>query len=158
MIVHSFPRVFVGECDVGRGLFAGESIAAGIPILQFQGPLLTLAEVRSKGAAAANALQIGVNQYLDLEKPGRFVNHSCEPNAVVKSDTLLVAWRDIVEGEEIRFDYSTTISDGWTMPCRCGSPQCRGMVTAFQLLPTELQRRNAILGCVQQFILDALEA
>lgn len=154
----SFPHLSVGACDVGQGLFAAEPIAAGVPILRFEGPLLTLLEVRSKGASAANALQIGINRYLDLEEPGRFVNHSCAPNAVVKDDTLLVAWRDIDAGEEIRFDYSTTISDGWTMPCRCGSPACRGLVTAFQLLSVELQRRYTLLNCVQRFILDALEA
>ena len=73
-----------------------------------------LPQVRAKGGAAANALQIGVNRYLDLDEPGRLVNHSCDPNAAIREELLLVAIRDIQIGEEIRFDYSTTISDGWT--------------------------------------------
>jgi hypothetical protein len=153
-----FPRTSIAECDVGRGLFAAESIAAGREILRFTGPMLTLLEVRAKGPLAGNTLQIGINRYLDLDEPGRMVNHSCVPNAGVRDDTRLVALREISAGEEIRFDYSTTISDGWTMACRCGAPECRGLVAAFQLLPPALRQRYAVLGLVQRFILIQTEA
>ena len=113
---------------------------------------------RAKGAGAANALQIGVDRYLDLDEPGRFVNHSCEPNAGVMDDTRLVALRAIAAGEEIRFDYSTTVSDGWTMTCRCGSPECRGLVVAYQLLPPALRQRYAVLALVQRFMIEDFEA
>ena len=150
-----FPRTRVADSPLGRGLFAEEPIAAGRQILEFTGPLLTLLEVRAKGPLAANALQIGIDRYRYLDEPGRFVNHSCAPNAGVKDDTRLVALRDIAGGEEIRFDYSTTVSDGWTMPCRCGAPECRGLVVAYQLLPAALRERYAFLGLVQRFILTA---
>jgi len=150
-----FPRTYVAQCSVGRGLFAGEPLAAGTEILHLTGPLLTLNEVRAKGPLQApNALQIGIDRYLDLDEPGRFVNHSCAPNAAVVRDTVLVAIRPIAAGEEIRFDYSTTISDGWTMACRCGAADCRGLVVAFQLLPEAIRRRYAILGHVQKFMLE----
>ena len=145
-------------CHIGLGLFAGEPMAAGREILRFTGPRLTLTQVRAKGPLAANALQIGIDSYLDLDPPGRLVNHSCEPNAAVFGNVRLIALRDIAAGEEIRFDYSTTISDGWTMPCLCDSIHCRGIVAAFQLLPRVLQRKYELLGCVQQFILTELEA
>jgi SET domain-containing protein len=149
------PRTYVAECTVGQGLFAGESIAAGTEILRFTGPLLTLNEVRAKGPLdAPNALQIGIDRYLDLDEPGRFINHSCAPNAAVVRDTTLVAIRPIATGEEIRFDYSTTISDGWTMACQCGAENCRGQVVAFQLLPENIRRRYAILGHVQRFMVE----
>jgi SET domain-containing protein len=135
-------------------LFAGEPIRAGVEILRLTGPELTLNAVRAKGPAAANALQIGVDRYLYLDEPGRLVNHSCSPNAAVRNDTVLVAIREIAAGEEIRFDYSTTISDGWRMPCLCGTAECRGLVAAFQLLPEPLRRRYALLGHVQKFILE----
>jgi hypothetical protein len=115
---------------------------------------LTLNEVRAKGKAAANALQIGVDRYLYLDEPGRLVNHSCAPNAAVVDDTRLIALRALAPGEEIRFDYSTTISDGWTMACRCGAAGCRGLIVAFQLLPEPLRRRYALLGHAQKFMLE----
>lgn len=149
---------YVADSPLGRGLFAGEPIAAGTEILRFTGPVLTLNEVRAKGhVAAANALQIGIDRYLYLDEPGRFVNHSCTPNAAVLHDTLLVAVCPIVVGEEIRFDYSTTISDGWTMSCFCGSAACRTQVVAFQLLPEPLRLRYALLGQVQRFIVEQVE-
>jgi hypothetical protein len=152
------PALFIADCNVGRGLFAAERIAAGAEILRFEGPELTLREVRAKGDAAANTLQIGVNRYLDLAEPGRLVNHSCDPNAGIRDAVRLIALQNIEPGEEIRFDYSTTISDGWTMPCLCASRRCRGLVTAFQLLPAELQQRYAMLRIVQPFILSDREA
>jgi SET domain-containing protein len=152
------PRTEIANCSTGRGLFAAERIRAGREILEFTGPLLTLIEVRAKGADAANALQIGIDRYLYLDEPGRFVNHSCAPNAGVRNDTRLVALRDIPAGEEIRFDYSTTVSDGWTMNCLCGTPECRGLVVAFQLLPVPLRLQYAVQGLVQRFILEQVEA
>jgi hypothetical protein len=152
------PPTYIADCALGRGLFAGQPIAAGVEILRFTGPLLSLNEVRTRGPAAANALQVGIDRYLFLDEPGRLVNHSCSPNAAVITDTSLVAIRAIAADEEIRFDYSTTISDGWTMPCRCGAADCRGIIAAFQLLPEPLRRRYALLGQVQRFIIELVEA
>jgi hypothetical protein len=143
----------IGECDVGRGLFATRAIAQDEVILRFEGPIVCLADVRAKGPLAANALQIGVDRYLDLSEPGRLVNHSCEPNAGVRDDQMLVVLRAIADGEEIRFDYSTTIGDFWSMRCRCGAPTCRSVIAAFASLPVDLRSRYAGLGIVQRFLL-----
>jgi uncharacterized protein len=148
------PLVFVAPSTIGQGLFARVPLSPGTHILTFTGPELTLDQVRAYGPQAANALQIGVNRYLYLDEPGRYANHSCAPNAAVLRDTSLVAIRPIAAGEEIRFDYSTTVADGWTMQCLCGTPECRGRVVAFQLLPPALRARYAILGQVQRFIVE----
>lgn len=145
--------VRIGECDVGRGLFASRAIPEGDVILRFDGPILTLADVRAKGPLAANALQIGVDRYLDLGEPGRLVNHSCEPNAGIRDDVYLTAIRAIADGEEIRFDYSTTIGDFWSMSCRCGAPTCRRTVASFASLPADLRSRYTRFGIVQLFLL-----
>jgi SET domain-containing protein len=152
------PRIRISDCDVGRGVFAEEPIVAGTEILRFTGPLLTLNQVRSRGDLAANALQIGIDRYLYLDEPGRLINHSCSPNVGVRDDVHVIALRNIPAGEEIRFDYSTTVSDGWTMACRCGTSDCRGLVVAFQLLPESLRQRYAVQRLVQRFILEAVEA
>lgn len=140
-------------CAFGKGLFATRRFDRGATVLEFVGEELTLAAVRLKGPRAADALQVGVNRYLDLVEPGRLVNHSCRPNCGVFDDRRLRALRDIGPGEELTFDYSTTIADGWTMSCGCGLPECRGTVRAFALLPKELRDRYRILGCVTGFIL-----
>lgn len=139
-------------------MFARRDLERGTPILEFSGEELTLAQVRAKGPQAADALQIGVDRYLDLVEPGRFVNHSCRPNTGLFGDRHLRALRKIVAGEELFFDYSTTIADGWTMACGCGTPECRGVVRAFVTLPANLRTRYLVLGCVQAFIRNEVGA
>jgi hypothetical protein len=152
--------VFVDESDVGRGLFARRAFVEGERILRFQGSAIDFAGTLAKGERECDALQIGQDLYLDLEAPARYVNHSCEPNACVRDGAELVALRDIALGEEIRFDYSTTMDeDHWTMECRCGSPRCRGTIRDFRWLPREwkleLIRRRAVPSFIVASELDA---
>lgn len=143
---------------VGAGLFAARDIAAGEAILTFRGPALTLQEVRRKGPLAANALQIAHDLYLDLEEPGRLLNHSCAPNVGVFADVEVRALREIAVDEELCFDYSTTVGDGWTMRCLCGEPACRGVVRAFLTLPLEIRLPHLVRGSVQRFLVDGCGA
>lgn len=150
--------VFIADCELGRGLFAARAFNADEPILNFTGPLIGLAEAIAKGEAEANPLQVGPVSYIDLEPPGVFANHSCEPNAGIRDDVVLVALQPIAVGEEIRYDYSATMWEedaawgGWTMPCRCGSPRCRGVVDNFPTLPADVRVRYLSQGIVQEFI------
>ena len=131
--------------------------ASGQPILRFTGPRIGLAQAVAKGDTSGNPLQVGLAEYIDLEPPGVFINHSCDPNAGVADDAVVVALRPIAAGEEVRFDYSTSMWEGlWTMPCRCGAAGCRGVVTDFPLLAVELRTRYLSLGVVQRFIVSRL--
>lgn len=148
-------KVYVRECEIGCGLFALNPIRAGEMILAFGGDVITADQVRSMAEKQGNTVQIGARHYVDVQPPGLYTNHSCQPNAGVMNDTILVAVRDINADEEIRFDYSTTMSEGeWTMQCRCGSDQCRKVIEDFHLLPKKLKQRYLALGIVQQFIVD----
>jgi len=87
------------------------------------------------------------------DRSGVFVNHSCDPNTGVRDDVRLVALRDLIAGEEIRYDYSTTMDeDHWTLQCRCGSRGCRGVVRDFKWLPKDtklhLLRQNIVPGLI----------
>jgi SET domain-containing protein len=129
-------KLAVRECAHGRGVFAAEPIHADALIARFSGPFLRYAET----SAETYALQIGPDLYIG-ESGGvdDLFNHSCDPNAGVRiSGTAaeLRSIRDIVPGEEIAFDYSTTLGEGdFTMPCRCGSPACRGLIGDGRDLP-----------------------
>lgn len=101
--------IFVANCELGRGLFAARGFAAGETILRFTGPLIGLADAIAKGDTEGNPLQVSPTDYIDLEPPGVFANHSCEPNAGIRDNTILVALQLITVGEEIRYDYSTTM-------------------------------------------------
>jgi uncharacterized protein len=147
--------VEVGRSALGAGVFATQPFHPGQPVLLFGGPVLDRDEVLALGGNGAYALQIGPDQYLDLLAPGRFTNHSCDPNAGIVNDRVLIALRPIEIGEEIRFDYSTTMSDDhWAMECRCGHPLCRRVILDFHHLPPITQNRYLQLRVVQRFIVD----
>lgn len=153
-----FASIYVAPSSFGRGLFAGRNFDLGEVISQFSGPIITLREAILKGELEGNALQIGPRTYLDLEPPGVFINHSCEPNTGLNGQTTVRALRHIRAGEEIYFDYSTTMSEQrWTMACLCGTPSCRGVIGDFHDLPEELQRHYLRLGIVQPFIVAERE-
>ena len=79
------------------------------------------------------------------------MNHSCDPNAGLKEDREMVALREIQPGEEVAFDYSTTMSERhWTMPCACGAAGCRKVVGDFHELPILVQQRYLQLAVVQR--------
>jgi uncharacterized protein len=151
----SGPSVMVARSAIGRGVFASQYFEPGQPILTFGGPVLATPEMLALGPDRAYALQIGTGEFLDLTPPGRYLNHSCDPNAGILDGRALIALRPIVSGEEIRFDYSTAMrEDHWTMECRCGEYLCRRVVLDFHHLPPITQNRYLQLGIVQRFIVD----
>ena len=113
-------------------------------------------------AAAATfgeyTIQIGIDQYVDPYSPARYLNHSCAPNAGFVDEIRLIALRQILPGEEIRFDYSTTMLERyWELDCECGAGNCRKRIRDFDLLPLEVQTRYLRLGIVQNFIVEELD-
>jgi hypothetical protein len=145
--------IYVNKCALGLGVFAGRDFFEGELLFRFSGPIITLAQAITKGEAEGNVLQIAPGIYIDLEAPGVFANHSCEPNAGLRDLVSGYALRPIARGEEILYDYSTTMSEQrWTMQCRCGAPSCRGVIRDFHDLPSELQRRYLAMRVVQPFI------
>lgn len=129
-------------CRFGYGLFATRNIPKGKKILTISGKSITQAEVdRRPYKEAEKALQIKKFLYRDFEKPGVLVNHSCNPNAGIKEDRFLIAIRNIAKGEEITWDYSTSVDTAWTMLCKCRKKNCRKEIKDFFSLPKETQEK-----------------
>ena len=93
----SYPAA---QIEAGRGVFAAQYFQPGQPILTFGGPVLATSEMLALGPDRAYALQIGPGEFLHLTPPGRYVNHSCDPNCGLL-DRVLIALRTIAPGEEI---------------------------------------------------------
>lgn len=133
----------IGESHVGKAVFAADGFRAGETILAFAGPRLSANRLpRRRSGPADRHVQIGPDLYLGPSGAADdLVNHSCAPNAGVRflgTAIHLIAIRDIAPGEEITWDYSTTLADpDWTMPCACGAEACRGTIAAFATLPAE---------------------
>jgi hypothetical protein len=147
------PKFFLDHCTFGLGVFARHAIGAGELILPISGPIIDFAETKRRGPKECMAIQIGPNRYFDTRPPAVFVNHSCDPNAGIKQDRFLVALRNIRAGEEICFDYSTTMEEqSFTMECGCGSPLCRKVIRDFSTLPAATRARYIAQGIVMRFI------
>lgn len=70
-----------------------------------------------------------------------YLNHSCDPNVGVIGQICFHAMKEIMEGEELAFDYATGDDDDWEMACNCGADQCRRRVTGQDWRLPELQER-----------------
>ncbi|MFA5857067.1 MAG: SET domain-containing protein-lysine N-methyltransferase [Candidatus Pacearchaeota archaeon] len=138
----------------GKGVYARISIKKGKTICFLRGELMDLNEMirRTDENLEDGADPLGVDneKYLDLDELSRTFNHSCNPNAYLSKKSKLKALRDINRGDEITYDYSTTMDDNeekikksggglWTCKCKCGSKNCRGLIDQFRLLPKNIQ-------------------
>jgi len=154
---YSTGMIYVERGDVGLGVFANRDIAREEVILSIEGPTIDFAETKRRGPWECMALQIGDDKYIDTCPPGVFVNHSCDPNAGIREDNHLVAIRGIRKGEEIRYDYSTTMDEqSFTMRCLCRANECRNVVGDFSTIPPQVRERYISLGIVMSFILKRM--
>lgn len=118
----------------GRGLFALSAVPARRKLGELGGELITQREARRRARAVGESIKIvefDNGTALDathLGGPFGYVNHSCDPNAFMRRHRGRVefyALRPLEAGEEVTCDYGETHHDG-RLPCRCGSPRCRG--------------------------------
>jgi SET domain len=125
----------------GCGVFATSVIPAGTEILRFDGQRCRLQDVPPDSWA----MQLDDDLWLwsDGSLLDDCVNHSCDPNTgFANHDPILYALRDIAPGEELSWDYSTSISEpGWSLYCLCESKHCRGVILPFDELALEQQLR-----------------
>jgi hypothetical protein len=149
-------KTYISESPLGFGVFAKEPILPGETIFYLNGRLIDFAA--SKLEMGEYSVQIGLDTYVDPISPGRFLNHSCNPNSGFVNDITLIAIAPIEVGDEIRFDYSTTMLERhWELQCRCEAANCRRRIRDFDLIPGDLQTRYLRMGIVQNFIVSETE-
>ncbi len=153
MIATSESKLKMGISPAhGKGVYAQEFISIGLPVIQCRGILIHKDAVYE----GLRALQVGPDTYLaeDPENPrlDDYINHSCDPNVgFIDGSLILFAMRDIEIGEELFWDYSTSINDpGWEIPCGCGSTKCRGKIQSYCDLPASTQAM--LKGYILQYL------
>lgn len=165
-------HVEVRESGVaGKGCFATKPIREGETIHILGGELLTGPEIDQRIIAGEerpdDELQIGENLFFALDNPSYFFNHSCEPNGGIRGASELFALRDIEEGEEITYDYATTVgverdpswllgNNDWIMACECGSEKCRGEIKPVTSIPEKTLDNYVKRGALPIFIRQQL--
>ena len=83
-----------------------------------------------------------------MTNPGRFVNHSCDPNSyfqhVDTHNENVIAIKPIKKGQEITVDYRVDSVDSWEMKCSCGAKNCSGIVKGpFTTLDKKTRKKYA---------------
>jgi hypothetical protein len=127
--------------NMGRGVFASQPIARGTLLIACQGWLALSDALKDNW----QAMQVGPDLWLCSmgDNLDDCINHSCAPNAgFLTGEPVLFALRDIGVGEQIYWDYSTSIAEvGWTLDCLCGSTDCRKLIRSWsELSPKERER------------------
>jgi len=135
----------------GSGLVADRFIPAGEVIFRFDDtkPPVHHYEIvnwppEKRIRFLAFACQIGEDDFSFQQGDIKYINHSCDPTAWWENYGTLTARRDINEGEEVAYDYSTSdITLNYKMKCLCGSNSCRGLVTNKDYLNHDFQTKYA---------------
>jgi hypothetical protein len=140
------PPLAVRDTHLGKSVFAVHGFDEGATITRFTGRRVAPTRLRRPLKGADDRfVQVDAHEYMGPSgRVDDLINHSCDPNAGLRfapDGVFLVAIRPIAPGEEVAWDYSTTIgASDWRMACRCGSPGCRGTVAGFATLPEERRR------------------
>jgi|SRR3989344_1574210 len=141
----------------GKGIFTDSNIKKDEIIMEFKGNLINYKETKKYRYFEDHCLQIDENLYIGPDgKEDDFINHSCNPNYFVKINdkrAFLIGLKNISKGEEITYDYSTTLDeDDWEMDCNCKESICRKRVRDFKYLPKKLQQKYIKLNIIPDFI------
>ncbi|EME27810.1 histone-lysine N-methyltransferase isoform 2 [Galdieria sulphuraria] len=137
-------RVRFGRSIIhGWGLYAMQDIEPNEFIIEYVGEIIRqkISDEREKryfrqGIGDSYMFRLDEDQIIDATRKGsvaRFVNHSCESNAVAKIITIdnskkivFYSKRLIRAGEEITYDYKfNTEDENNKILCLCGAPTCR---------------------------------
>lgn len=131
----------------GRGLFARRAIAAGTPVIEYMGEVISAAEGDRRYDESRMArhetylFALSDGRCIDGNSQGndaRFANHSCDPNCEaveVDGRIWIEAIRPIDAGEELTYDYGYERSEGDDAReafyrCECGTARCRSTILA----------------------------
>lgn len=133
--------------DGTKSVFARQALMAGERLAVWGGEVVTwemLVDMPPNQRRYTLQIEEGLYLVTSREGPADWVNHSCDPNAGLSGQVVLVARRNIAPGEEVCYDYA--MSDGSPydeFECRCGAAGCRRWVTGNDWQNPNLRKRYA---------------
>ncbi len=128
--------VRVGPASCGVGVFALKHFRGHELLGPIRGTVMDDPQYESE-----YCMEAGDGLAFEPAAPFRYLNHSCRPNCALvqlgpadddaspgRTQLWLETLTEIVPGAQMTIDY------GWpaenAVPCRCGSPECRGWIVA----------------------------
>lgn len=132
---YALYRMEVRGSSIHRwGVFALERIPARRKVIEYVGEKISRRETKRR-SEREHVYLFELNPYWCVDgavggSGAELINHSCGPNlfsAVMKNHIIYMSRRVILPGEELTVDYRFAKSME-RVPCKCGSPQCRGTI------------------------------
>ncbi len=164
MKIHILNNFLIGKNHLGKAVFSAKNFKKNDVITKFEGDIFEKKDLPKKLVGESDRfVQIGIDKFMGpSEKIDDYINHSCNPNSglhFTKSGILLVAIKSIKIGEEITWDYSTTLfHNEWKMICKCGEKNCRKIISDFILLDPKIQKKYLKLEILPQYIVDYIHS
>lgn len=133
-------RLKIWKSPIHRwGVFAAEQIPARRNVIEYVRELVNPVEAygRVKNVVEASAFKLDEFRSVDGAiggAGGQFINHGCDPNLRWRrlgERILCQSVRPIAVGEELTLDYNLPANSP-KVPCRCGSPKCRGTINVLK--------------------------
>ncbi len=129
--------VMVGKSMVATyGVIAERDFQAGEKIFTISG--------YHSPTRTRTSFQVSQNGHLEPCVLGAYLNHSCDPNAGMRTNKLglldVIALKPIAAGNEVIVDYSMfeyELADMATVRCNCGSPVCRSHINGYRGLAAD---------------------
>lgn len=166
----------VAENGFGHGVVATRALAAGEIAFSFTGTTAAFGEIQPLDIRYA--IWLDAETWMIPDAPGRFLNHSCEPNCIIdddpakSGDIVVRSTRPVAAGQELTIGYDVvdeveTVAQAgnplysfwhpeWTFDCRCGAPACRGRIDGYWLRTTGGTLRKAPRRDTQARLPDGL--
>jgi SET domain-containing protein len=123
----------------GWGIVATARIPKGTFVIEYVGEVIDSEELEDRAENYINDkhfyfLTLDANECIDARRRGnwaRFINHSCDPNCQTQKWMVngevrigIFTMRDVLEGEELTFDYQFERFGSKKQRCLCGSANC----------------------------------
>lgn len=143
------------------GVIARRDYQKGEVLFKVEGPIRT--------RPTKYSFAIALDQHIEPQREdgvsdfGHYLNHSCDPNVIVKPVAEsashpridVIARRAIMAGEELAFDYASLeyeITATNTL-CRCNTPACRKTIHGFKDLPRRVVEQYEQEGLIPDYLL-----
>jgi hypothetical protein len=146
------PKTQVRTSNIhGRGLFAMADIAKDEIVAVKGGHIVDRKTLREKITPQLGPVEIQIDNDLfiaptteeEREDSMLYSNHSCNPNLGVRGEITFVAMREIRADEELTHDWAMTDDDDYSVQCKCGTINCREILTGKDWQRPDLQKGYA---------------
>lgn len=159
------PKTEVRQSPIhGKGLFATADIGKGEMVMIKGGHIVSREFLQREVTPKLGPVEIQIGNDLFItpvtpeEREGSMLysNHSCNANLGLRGNIVFVAIRDIRADEELTHDWCVTDDDGYEVECKCGSTNCRKILTGKDWQHPELQARYR--GYFSSYLADKIAA